>query len=209
MYQLTQRVLPALGKEAEVRAMLTEGAQRDQATKGRNVAVSVQLFSPDGPAFIVVTRADDLTTLERYRHENLEDADWRHRVAELLPRLRAPVVTMVAERLIAAGGSGPVGIVTRAAGFPALGQEREFRSITEDFVKASQAAGVRISMSQRIFSPIGVVFGVQAAYTDMAAFDKSRQERASATREVLRAAHQISRAPIIQRLFEVLVPLRS
>jgi hypothetical protein len=209
MYQLTQRVLPALGKEAEVRAILIEGAQHDQATKGRDVGVSVQLFSPDGPAFLVVTRADDLTTLERYRHENLEDADWRSRVAELLQRLRAPVATMVAERLIPASGSGSIGIVTRAAGFPALGKEREFRSITEDFVKASQAVGVRIGMSQRIFSPIGVVFGVQAVYTDMADFDKSRQERASATREVVQAAHQISRAPIIQRVFEVLVPLRS
>jgi hypothetical protein len=209
MYQLTQRVLPALGKEAEVRALLIEWAQHQQATKGRNIAVSVQLFSSDGPAFTTVTRADDLTTFERYRHENLEDADWQRRAAELLQRLRAPVASIVAERLIPASGSGPVGIVTRAAGFPALGKEREFRSMTEDFVKASQAAGVRIGMSQRIFSPIGVVFGVQAAYTDMAAFDKSRQERASATREVVQAAHQISREPIIQRVFEVLVPLRS
>ena len=161
MYQLTQSVLPALGKEAEVRALLIDGAQHQQATKGRNVAVSVQLFSSDGPAFIVVTRANDLTTLERYRHENLEDADRRSRVAELLQRLRAPVAAILAERLIPASGSGPAGIVTRAAGFPALGKEREFRSITEDFVKASQAAGVRIGMSQRIFSPIGIAFGVQ------------------------------------------------
>jgi hypothetical protein len=38
---------------------------------------------------------------------------------------------------------------------------------------------VRIGMSQRIFSPIGVVFGVQAAYTDLTAFDKSRHEQRS------------------------------
>ena len=209
MYQLTQRALPGLGKEAEVRALLIEEAQRQQVTKGRNVAVSVQLFSSDGPAFNFSTRADELNTLEQYRHENVEDDDWRNRVEKLVQLLRAPVVTLVSESLIGLSGSGPVGIVTRAVGFPALGKEREFRSITEDFVKASQAAGVRIAMSQRIFSSTGIVFEVQAAYTDLAAFDKSRKERASATQEVARAAHAISREPIRQRVYEVLVPFRT
>jgi len=107
------------------------------------------------------------------------------------------------------GGSGPVGIVTAAVGFPALGKEREFRSATEDFVKASQAAGVRIGLSQRIFSSTGMVFEVNAAYPDLAAFDKSRQERMSATREVVQTAHQISREPIRQRVYEVLVPFQN
>jgi hypothetical protein len=209
MYQVTQRAFPALGKEAEVRALLMEEAQRQQAAKGRSVAVSVQLFSSEGLAFNFSTRADDLNTLEQYRHENLEDADWQSRVNNLVQLLRAQVVTIVSEGLIPLSGSGPVGIVTRAGGFPALGKEREFRSITEDFVKASQAAGVRIAMSQRIFSSAGLIFEVHAAYPDLAAYDKSRKERASATQEVVRAAHQISREPIRQRVYEVLVPFRA
>jgi hypothetical protein len=209
MYQLTQRALPALGKEAEVRALLVDAAQHAQSAKARNVSVAVQLFSSDGPAFNFSTRAGDLNTLEDIRHANLEDADWRSRVFKLMQLLRAPVITIVSESLIAAGGSGPVGIVTRAGGFPALGQEREFRTITEDFVKDSQAAGVRISLWQRVFSSAGVIFEVNAAYPDLAAFDKSRQERLSATREVVRAAHLISREPIRQRAYEVLVPFRT
>jgi hypothetical protein len=209
MYQLTQRALPALGKEAEVRGLLVEAAQHAQTAKGRNVAVSVQLFSSDGRAFNFSTRADDLNTLEHIRHENLEDADWRSRVARLVQLLRAPIVTIVSEGLIPLNGSGPVGIVTRAGGFPALGKEREFRAMLEDFVKASQAGGMRMAMSQRIFSSAGVIFEVQAAYTDLAAFDNSRKERASATQEVVRAGHEISREPIRQDLYEVLVPFRN
>jgi len=129
MYELTQRVLPGLGKETEVRAMLIEAAHHQQATGTRQVAVAAQLFSAEGPALLVVTRAEDLNTLERNRHENLEDADWRNRVAKLV-QLLAPVVTTVAERLILPGGSGPAGVVSRAIGFPALGKDGEFRSIT-------------------------------------------------------------------------------
>jgi hypothetical protein len=206
MYTLVQRALPALGKEADVRAQLTDWAKYSQS-KGRNIALSAQLFSSDGPALITTTLADDLNTLERYRHENLGDADWQARVARLLPLLRGPVAAIVSETLIPPGGSGPVGIVSRAVGFPALGKEREFRSITEDFVKASQAAGVRMGMGVRIFSPIGPAFQVTAVYPDLAALDKSRQERLSATREVVQAIHRISREPIRQRVYEVLVPL--
>jgi hypothetical protein len=68
---------------------------------------------------------------------------------------------------------------------------------------------VRIAMSQRIFSSTGIILEVHAAYPDLAAFDKSRKERASATQEVVRAAHQISREPIRQRVYDVLVPFRN
>jgi hypothetical protein len=208
MYTLIQRALPALGKEADVRAQLTEWAQQLQA-KGRNLSVAAQLFSSDGPALIVSTRADDLNTLERYRHENMQDADWQNRAARLTQLLRGPVAAIVSERLILPTGSGPVGIVSRAVGFPALGKEREFRSITEDFVKASQAAGVRMGMSVRIFSSMGSAIEVIATHPDLAALDKTRKERASATREVVQAVHQLSREPIRQRIYEVLVPFVS
>src|SRR5260370_1271795 len=84
---------------------------------------------------------------------------------------------------------------------PARGKERECRSITEDFVKASQAAGVRMGMSVRIFSSMGSAIEVIATHPDLAALDKTRKERASATREVVQAVHQLSREPIRQRIY--------
>lgn len=206
MYTLTQRLLPALGKEADVRAQASEVTKYLQA-KGRNTAILAQLFSSDGPSLIVLTRADELNTLEQYRRENLEDAEWQSRVASVTQSLRAPVAAVVAEMLTPPNGSGSVGIVQRAVGFPALGKEREFRSVTEEFVKSGQASGVRMTMSARIFSSTGPAIEVNSLFQDLAALDRSRTERASATRDIVRALHEISREPIRVRIYEVLVPL--
>src|SRR5712692_7289324 len=135
MYTLRQRLLPALGKETEVRAQLADWVKQLQAR--RNLALVAQLFSSDGPSLIVSTRADDLNTLERYRHENMTDDDWQARAATLVGLLRGPVAAIVDEVLIPVSGSGSVGIVQRSVGFPTPGKEGQFRSITEDFVKSS------------------------------------------------------------------------
>lgn len=69
-------------------------------------------------------------------------------------------------------------------------------SITEEFVKASQAAGVRMMMAQRLFSLTGSVVEVTSVYPDLAALDRTRQARAGLTRDVVQAVHEISREPI-------------
>ncbi|MBV9324996.1 MAG: hypothetical protein JO352_14535 [Chloroflexi bacterium] len=64
-------------------------------------------------------------------------------------------------------------------------------------------------MATRLFSSIGQVYEVQVAYADLAAFDKSRKERASATRDAVQALHAVSREPIRQRFYDILVPLQN
>jgi len=208
MYTLRQRVWPALGKETEVRAQLTDWVKQLQG-KGRNLALAQQLFSSDGPVLVVSTRADDLNALEQIRHENLADPDFQARAAKLVALLRGPVQVVVAETLIPVSGSGPVGVVQRALGFPALGKEQQVRAITEEFVKASQSAGVRIGMAQRVFSSTGSVLEVTSVFPDLAALDRTRQERAAITRDVVQAGQELSREPIQARVFELLVPFPS
>jgi hypothetical protein len=208
MYTVYQRALPALGKEADVRAELTAWAKQSQS-RGRNVGCSARLFSSDGPTFNMVATADDLNTLEEYRRARMADPDWQDRVARLATLLRSPLMTVVFETLIPPGGSGPVGIVTRTTGFPAPGKVREFRSIAEEHVKASQAAGVRMGLAGGVFSSIGPVFQTTTLYPDIATLDKTRTERLSVTREAIQRAHQVSREPMRQRVYEVLVPLQT
>jgi hypothetical protein len=205
VFTLRQRVLPALGKGAEVRAQLTDWAQHLQG-QGRALALSAQLFSAEGPALVVSTRAEDLNALDRYRRESQADADWQARAARLLPLLRGPVGAVVAEALLPVGGGGPAGVVQRAAGFPAPGQERRYREVTEAFVRARQAAGVRIGLGVRVFSASGPVVEVTSVHPDLAALERARTEGAEATREVVQALAELSRAPIQVRVFEVLVP---
>jgi len=208
MYIHRQRIWPALGKEAEVRAQLIDWAKQLQG-KGRNVALSQRLFSSDGPSLLASTRADDLNALEKFRHEDAADADWQARAAKLVALLRLPVDSVVAETLVPLNGSGPVGVVQIAVGFPGLGKERQVRSITEEFVKSGQAAGVRISLGQRVFSSTGAVIEVTTVFPDLASLDRSRKERLAVTAEIVKAVHDLSREPIKARLFEVLVPFPS
>jgi hypothetical protein len=208
VFTLRQRVLPALGKAAEVRAQLTDWAQHLQE-QGRPVALLAQLFSAEGPALVVTTRAEDLNTLDRHRRESQADADWQRRAARLLPLLRGPVATTVSEVLLPVSGSGPVGIVLAAAGFPALGQERRYRETIEEFVRARQAAGDRAGLAVRLFSATGPVVVATSVHPDLADLDRARKGRAEAARQVTQALAELSRAPFQQRLFEVLVPYPS
>jgi len=66
-----------------------------------------------------------------------------------------------------------------------------------------------MGLHARVFSLTGQVYEVIAVYPDLAALDKSRKARASATRETVSKLHQVSRDPIRQRVFEVLVPFPS
>jgi hypothetical protein len=208
VFTLRQRVLPALGKVAEVRAQLTDWAQHLQE-QGRHLALLAQLFSAEGPALVVATRAEDLNALDRYRRESQADADWQRRAARLLPLLRGPVATTVSEVLLPVSGGGPVGIVQAVAGFPALGQERRYRETTEEFVRARQAAGDRAGMAVRVFSAIGPVVEVTTVHPDLADLDRARKERAEGARQVTQALAELSREPPQGRLFEVLVPYPS
>jgi len=209
MYRLMQRFLPGLGNEPEVRALLTEMTQQLHAADGRDVGLSAELFSSDGPSLVVATRAEDLNTLEEYRHRTQANVEWQSRVVKLVRLLRAPVQARVFETLIRPGGSGPTGIVTRTFGFPALGKDAEFGSIAEDAVKSSQAAGVRRGLLRQLLSSTGQVYEVITLYPDLAAFDQTRKERFAVTSQAVQALHHISREPIKQRVFEVLVSLRN
>ena len=205
MYSLRQRIYPALGREGEVRALVTEMAKYSQG-KGRDVALLSRIFSSEGSALVAVTRAESLDALESYRRENTSDGEWLARAAKLSGMLRAPVQVGVFDMVIPPSGSGPAGIVARAHGFPALGKERQARSVLEEYVQSSQRAGVRQGLGVALFSATGPTLEITTVHESLAALERTRQERRSQIAEVAQAMGEISRAPIAQRIFEVVVP---
>jgi hypothetical protein len=205
-YSLRQRIFPALGKEAEVRAQLTDWAKSLQG-KGRDIALLSRIYSSEGSALVAVSRAEELSELERQRIENASDADWQARAARLIPLLRAPVQTGLFESIIPVPTTGPApGIVVRGQGYPAIGKDRQVRSIVEEFVKAGQQAGLRQGMNARIYSSDGSMLEVTTLYADLAEVDRVRKERAQITAAAVAAVGELSRAPIQQRIFDVVVP---
>ena len=204
MYTHRRRIVPALGKGAEVRSQLTEWIKHLQG-QGHHNNLSTRIFSSDGPLFTVTTRADDLATLERQRLDTLADADFQARAAKLSGLLAAPVASVLAETLTTPPPGAPVGIVQRAICLPALGKDRQVRGILDEFVADSQKAGVRMGLGRQIFSSTGSAFILTSLFPDLPALDKTRQSRAAITRDAAQAVSELSRAPIQVRLFEVLV----
>src|SRR5688572_3808043 len=95
------RIQPALGKAPDVRAQMSDWVKHGQS-KGRRVALGVQLFSSEGINFVVTTLAEDLAGIEKIRQENSADADFQARAAKLASSLAVPIQTVVLEGLVAA-----------------------------------------------------------------------------------------------------------
>lgn len=211
MFVLRHRMYPALGKEAEARALLTEWVQHAQG-QGEQAALAQRILSSEGPTLVVHRRYDDLATLDATRRANLADDDWQARVGRLSALSREPVRAILEERLLPPSGPSttPVGVVQRGFIAPALGKERQVRSILEEFVQDSHAAGrTQVSLWQRVFSEVGVQFTITATYADLADLAQVRQARAAITQAVVASVGELSRTPIAVRLFEVLVRFPS
>lgn len=208
MFMQRHRIYPALGKEAEVRALLTDWVRHAQG-QGDQAALAQRILSSEGPNLVVARRYDDLVTLDKTRQANLADADWQARLATLSALIREPVRTVLDESLIQPSGrsSAPTGVLRRAGYQPALGKERQVRLMLEEFVQNGQAAGhTQLSLWQRVFSEVGVQFSITATYADMAELAQVRQARAAIRQTLVEAVSELSRAPVAVRLFEVLVP---
>jgi len=207
MFMQRTRIAPALGKGPEVEALLVERVKAGQA-RGRRVGLSRRIFSSEGSLLSVILVADDLAGIERIRQENLADPSFQALATRLGPLVREASTIRVLESILTAPRPGTT-ISQLASVSPAPGKEAQVSSMLEEYVKAGQAAGVTIALWRRVFSSDGPMLAVLARYADPAELDRIRKERASITRELVVALGELSRTPIQQRLFEVVVPLPS
>ena len=202
------RIMPQFGKGPEVRAQLTDWAKHGQS-QGRQIALSQRLFSTEGQAFVIVTLADDLASLDKIRQENASDADFQSRFTWLAPLLADVPRTVVLERLLApAMRTGT--IISQLISFaPSAGAASAVRQKLEGFVKDRQASSMTIALWQRLFSSEGTSFTALGRYADLAELDKHRQASRQAVIDLsLALAGQVHAAPQI-RITETIVPLPS
>jgi hypothetical protein len=201
------RIYPTLGKEAEVRAFMTDWVKHAQE-QGEQVALLQRIYSSEGSVLVALRRYDDLAAADARRRENLADADWQGRVATLNTMIREPLQQTLAEPIVPlVPSTAPVGAVQRAFFFPAPDKIGQMRSLLEEFVRAAHAAGrEQVGLSQHIFSATGPVLVITATHADVAALDQNRRDRAAVVQPLVAAAAPLSRAPIAVRLLEVLVP---
>jgi hypothetical protein len=210
VYLLRTRIAPAPGKGAETQALLTEWIQEDQARKRRQVGLSQHIFGSEGLTFIVTSLAEELGQMERVRKEDTADPDFQARAATLAGLLREAVQSALFESVLTAPpASTPRTVSNQVSVFPAPGKERRILGILEELVKSGQSAGVTLGLWRRVYSSDGPVLQMIGRYADMADLDCERKERQAISREAVAAVSELSRAPIAQRLTEVIVPIPS
>jgi len=90
---------PALGKGVELRDALTEWVRKRQAQR-MSFSLSVQLFNPEGQAFVITSRYSDLAEFENRRRTNLADREFQAAVAKFASLSRAPAKSELFEVLL-------------------------------------------------------------------------------------------------------------
>jgi hypothetical protein len=203
------RIYPTLGKEAEVRALMTDWVKHAQE-QGERASLLQRIYSSEGSMLAVRREYDDLAAADARRRDNLGDADWQARVAKLNTLIRQPLQQALFEPIVPLLPSAdPVGVVQRAFFSPTPEKAGQMRALLEEFVTAAHTSGRgQIGLAQLIFSATGPVQVVTATHADVAELDQQRQQRASVVQPLVAAAGPLSRAPIALRLFEVVVPQR-
>lgn len=208
MFMQRSVVAPALGKGADVEAEVAEYWKGAQA-KGRRVAVSRRILSSEWPSVVVTQFAEDLAQLDQLRHDTMADPGFQAHAARVSPLLREPVRTFVAESIVTGQGRSGTTIAVSAVAFPAPGKERQVVSILEELVRSAQAAGVANSLWRRVYSSDGPMIMGLERYESLAELERVRKERGQINREAVTAVHELSRAPIAQRIFQTIVPLNA
>ncbi len=89
MYIQRTSLYPTFDKIFELRALLEERVKARQA-QGITIGLQEQLFGPEGPAFTVVIRHDDLGGVERLRRQMITDPEFQAFLAKVGAVSRAP-----------------------------------------------------------------------------------------------------------------------
>lgn len=97
--------------------------------------------------------------------------------------------------------------VSRSLWYPIPGKENELRQLGEEYARDRQARGEAVSLTERLYSPIGSVLTLAIRVNDLAEIEKrAAANRTDATfQAALAKAHALTRAPATGELREVLV----
>jgi hypothetical protein len=93
--------------------------------------------------------------------------------------------------------------------YPALGRNREVRGLLEEMVRGLQAQGLPVSLSERVISTEGIVYGTRAVFPDLAALERRRDQiaRDEAYQAVVARIAPLTRQPITRVLTQIIVPM--
>lgn len=202
-------IYPAVGKGPEVLSALEEWVQHLNTTGGR-ANLSRRVSGGPGPLLattVIYPGVADLQQAAKARQKQPEFLSLQQRLSTVL---REGVTTELHEVLLAPArgqAAPPVGYSTRHEFYPALGKQREVRSLLTEFAQHLQRQGRRVVLNARMFGDGPAFVGI-LLYTDLAEMEQQneqgRQDETAQDFGLKIAA--LSRTVAKSELFEVVVP---
>jgi hypothetical protein len=204
----TQRIIhvPALGKNAELRAALEE--RQSAAKAAAPHALSVSMFALE-PTFVHSIRFDNLAAIEAYQEQQQGDAAFQAVARKITQCLARPQAVLLYEDLVRTEvtTTPKFRIVNRYC--PAPGQGAELRVVLEERVQKSRPPGLAgAGLSRQVASVDGPAFAVNLLFASMAAMDefRSANDTDSTFQSYAERVASLSRTPFQQRVLRILVP---
>ncbi len=199
---------PQIGKVGELRAHLEENVKQSQAD-GVQTSLSQKVVSDSEPALEVNRLFENLEAFEKFRDQSSSGMESRRQ--EVAPLIRQPANTTLSNGLVPPSGeNAPRRYAGNALVYPALGKGPLVRSILTEFVRSYQAERPYASIAARLLSSQGAVFVFRDSFETLAEFENIWVNNPSASLQAAAAqVTSLSRAPIVQELYEFLVPFKS
>ena len=200
---------PAIGKAGELRSTLEE-ATRNFQEKGYRVNLYLKVVSDDGPTLVVNSLYENLEALEKARDQLLSDPAYRESQEKVAPLIRKPLGVELFNNLVLPSVRPVQGrYVLRTLGYPAPDKVALVGSIATEFVKSRQAERPYIRLWRQIFGSQGVVFDTVDSFETLAEYENVANNPSPTVQAAVAQVTSLSRAPIVQELYEVLIPFQS
>ena len=201
---------PAIGKAGELRTLIEENVKQSQADGVRTTLIQKVVFD-SGPVFVANRVFDNMEALEKFRDQIVSNPTYRESVEKAAPLRRKDIDIEIFNVLVPRSGENVPGRYTfRALAYPALGKEPLVRSIMTESVKSYQAERPFSMLSAQLFSSQGVVFVFSDSFETLAEFENVTINNPSTSLQAAAAQGiSLSRAPIVNELYEVLIPFQN
>ncbi len=204
----TQRIvhIPAIGKNADLRAALLERNASGSADAPHSLSMS--LFSP-APSFVHSIRFESLAAIEKYQDRpGVRDATFLAQGRKIEECLAQQRITLLYEDLAQGpGATANSKFLIRNRHCPAGGKGPELRAVLEERVSRGGVSGlVRARLSRQVASLDGPAFSVTLLFASMADMDlyRSANDKDAAFGPYQNKVASLSRTPMQQRIHRIL-----
>jgi hypothetical protein len=193
---------PAVGKQGELAALLTERAQARQAA-GQRATLAAQLYG-EHARYVLAVNLPDLDAIEKLYDDLRTDPAVAAFAAKSAPLMRAPIRSELHEVLIEPSAPGGRWMA-RGTNWPILGRQAELQAVMAEVVKAEAAAGTRGQLTRPVASDDNPSFSSIYRFDTLGEFGKFRERRQMDTTTVQKLAALITRPPRVE-LLQILAP---